>query len=522
MDSWNHPAGHPELEHSHEAPGHRVLMVSAEIFPLAKTGGLGDVCAALPRALAELGLDLRLLMPGYTQALDLVQAPRTLLDLGSVLGVEDLRLVEGRLPDSGLPVWLVDAPRLYRRAGTPYQSASREDWPDNALRFAVLSHVALRVVQLREQLGWAPEIVHCHDWHTGLTPWLLRSLGRSRPASVFTIHNAAFQGNYPLDLAPRLGLPQELLGADGIEFYGQLSLLKAGIRFADRITTVSPGYAREITTPEFGCGLDGLLRARGGALSGILNGIDTELWNPLTDPHIAHRYGPADRSGKQDCKRKLQQQLGLAEDPEAPLAIMVNRLTRQKMADVTLEQLPGLLHDHPDLQFAMLGQGDTDLERGYSELAQAFRGRVSSSIGYCEPEAHRLQAGGDLLLHGSRYEPCGLTQMYAMRYGTLPVVRRVGGLADSVVDAGDDASSEEATGFCFDEAHGEALRSGVERGLRLRQERAGAWQRLQQHAMSRDFGWRRSAQSYRRLYGELRRALPPRTIPEPDRSLVPA
>jgi len=405
------------------------------------------------------------------------------------------------MPDSDLPVWLLDSPSLFRRPGSPYQSPEGRDWDDNALRFAVFCHAVARVSQTGDGSGWRPQVVHCNDWHSGLVPLLLKRLPAPRPRSVFTIHNAAFQGNFPLALAPRLGIPGELLGPDGIEFYGQLSFLKAGIRYADRITTVSPRYAEEILTPEFGCGMDGLLRARRDALSGVLNGIDTSVWNPRTDPLITRGYSADDRSGKQACKQSLQQQLGLDVDARKPLAIMVNRLTRQKMADTVLDRLPDLLQRHPDLQFAMLGQGERDLEQGFSTLQQAFPGRVSTHIGYNEPEAHRLHAGGDILLHGARFEPCGLTQMYAMRYGTVPVVRRVGGLADTVEDTAGKGATQ--TGFAFEQDSGEALEKAVDRCIEARVRRPEAWRRLQRRGMDKDFSWQRPAGAYRRLYHRL-------------------
>jgi len=487
--------------------GERVLVVTSEVYPLAKTGGLADVCAALPAALAELGADVRLLLPGYPAALDQLESPRVLARFGPLLGIEGVRLVAGRIPDSGLEAWLVDCPSLYLRPGGIYQSSDGLEWSDNALRFGLLCEAAAALALGRVDVGWRPHIVHCNDWHTGLVPLLVKRGGATRPRSVFTLHNAAFQGNYPLAVAERLGLGAALAGPKGIEFYGQLSFLKAGLVHADRITTVSPTYAREILTPEFGCGMDGVLQARGSALSGILNGIDTRLWDPAADPLIERPYSVHAPGGKLACKRALQEQLGLAVDGQRPLAIMVNRVTRQKMADVVLASLPELLQRHPQLQFAMLGQGDQDLEQGFAEIAQAFRGRISASIGFSEPAAHRLHAGGDLLLHGSRFEPCGLTQMYAMRYGTLPVVRRIGGLADTVVDAGRDASdarvAEEANGFDFTDSSGEALMDAVGRGIDTWERRPQSWRQLKMQAMSRDFGWKHSAQRYRGLYAGL-------------------
>lgn len=470
----------------------RVLLASAEIYPFAKTGGLADVCAALPRALRALGADVRVVLPGYESALDALRAPRVAADLGSLLGFSPVRILEGEAPDTGLPVWLLDCPPLYRRPGTPYQDAQRVDWPDNALRFGVFCHAAARLALGEAGLAWRPEVLHCHDWHTGLAPYLVARAGRERPRTVFTIHNAAFQGCFPLAMAERLGLPAQVLDPDAMEFYGQLSFLKAGMRYAERLTTVSRSYARELLTPELGCGLEGLIAARAGDFVGILNGIDTELWNPATDDFIARRYSAEDLDGKAACKTELQKASGLAADAGAPLIAFASRLTMQKMADVSLERLPGMLAQHPRMQFVLLGCGERSIEAGFSNLAKDFPGRVGIRIGYSEAEEHRLHAGADILLHGARFEPCGLTQMYAMRYGALPVVRRVGGLADTVSDG--------ENGFVFEEADGDAMEDALHRSLDAYASPSAAWRRLQQHAMNDDFGWARPARRYLEVY----------------------
>ena len=476
----------------------RVQFVAAEIFPLAKTGGLADVCAALPRALAERGVDVRLTMPAYESALDQALAPVVAADLGEVLGVERVRLLRARAPDSGLPLWLVDAPALFRRSGGPYQDAEGRDWPDNARRFAVLAHAAARIALGRAGLDWVPDVVHCHDWHAGLVPLLLRAAAE-RPASLFTVHNMSFQGTFPESTLGGLGLPVAGL-TDGLEFYGQLSFLKAGLSFADGLTTVSETYAREIQTPEFGHGLDGLVRQRASALTGILNGIDTELWNPRIDPFLAATFARDDLAGKRACKAALQSEFGLDLDPTAPLMISVCRLTGQKMADVVLDSLPAMLSRWPRLQFALLGRGEAWLEHGFMRLAQGFPGRVSVRIGYDERQAHRLHGGGDMILHGSRFEPCGLAQMYAMRYGTVPVVSRVGGLADTVCDADSRAIIEgRASGVVFGPPTAAGLTEGVARALDLFSQPV-AWRKIQRHAMVADFSWRQSAKSYHRRY----------------------
>ena len=478
----------------------RVLLAAAEIYPFAKTGGLADVCAALPRALAALGAEVRVLLPGYESALDTLKAPRVAADLDTVLGVGPIRLLEGE-SDAGVTVWLLDCPRLYRRPGSPYQDANGVDWPDNALRFGVFSHAIARVALGVVKPGWRPQIVHCHDWHTGLAPYLLTRARGERPRTVFTIHNAAFQGCFPLDMATRLGLPDDVLHPDGIEFYGQLSFLKAAIRYADRLTTVSPSYARELLLPEFGCGLEGLIAARAKDFVGILNGIDTERWNPATDNYIAQRYSAENLEGKSACKAELQKESGMAADPGAPILAFASRLTAQKMADVALERLPALLARHRRMQFVLVGSGEASIEAGFRELARQFPGQVGLRIGYSEADEHRLHAGADLLLHGARFEPCGLAQMYAMRYGALPVVRRVGGLADTVSDG--------ENGFVFEEADGVAMEQALERSLDAFAGRPGpVWRQLQQHAMNDDFSWEAPAREYMAVYhGEARPGL---------------
>jgi starch synthase len=482
----------------------RVLVVAAEIFPLAKTGGLADVVGALPKALAQLGIDVRLMLPAYPSALEGATDGARAAPLGRIAGA-DVVLLSARMPDSGLPVYLVDAPELYRRDGSPYMDESGVDWPDNARRFGVLCHAAARVALGEAGLDWQPDVVHCHDWHTGLVPLLLaharRRHGDTRPRSVFTIHNAAFAGRFSFDAVRDLSLPPHACSVDGAEFYGDFSFLKAGIRYADKISAVSPTYAREICTPEYGCGFDGLLRARRSDLVGIMNGIDDRLWDPANDPHLAQAYSRERPDGKAACKADLQRELGLALNPAAPLAIFVSRITTQKMADVVLERLPGILHRRPQLQFALLGRGDRNLEAGFRALPEAFPGRVTINIQYSEQLAHRLHGGGDLLLHGSRFEPCGLTQLYAMRYGTVPVVRRVGGLADSVVDEG---SQPDANGFVFEQADGDALAAGLERGVDAYEKSKDRWARLQRNAMAADFSWVSSARGYAALYAAAR------------------
>jgi starch synthase len=482
----------------------RSLFVSSEIYPLAKTGGLADVSAALPIALSSLGVDVRLVMPGYPEALD--TAADLKLEAQCAENGAPTRLLRGRLPDSGLPVWLIDCPALFKRAGGLYQNPEGEDWHDNHHRFSLLARVAAKLAAGDVVSDWRADVVHANDWHTGLLPLLLKRRTNTPPATLFTIHNLAFQGLFPAEALGELKLPEELLGPDGIEFYGRISFLKAGIRYSDRFNTVSPSYAREILTPEFGCGLDGLLNNRAGDLSGILNGIDRDVWNPASDPFLPARFDAHAMAGKHVCKAELQRELGLDHAADTPLIVWASRLAHQKMADTTLEMLPALMQR--DVQFALIGEGDPAYERGFAELAQAHPGRVAVRIGYEEALAHRFYAGGDVLLHPSRFEPCGLTPQYAMRYGTIPVVSSVGGLNDTVRDADEQAMrADTATGFSFREQSVAAMLAGLHRALDVYVQ-PFSWRRLQRRAMGQDFGWQASAKRYLALYRALAPLVP--------------
>jgi len=478
----------------------RVLFVAAEAFPLAKTGGLGDVAAALPAALSERGADVRLLMPGYPRALEMLAGARTEARIQDLLGVRDGRLVSGWLPGSGVRTWLVDAPALYQRPGGPYADADGREWPDNALRFSYLSHVGA-LLALGLAAYWKADVVHANDWHTGLLPMILAQAGARRPRSVFTIHNLAFQGNVPFETARAVGVPASALTIDGCEFYGRASFMKAGIRYADRVTTVSPTYAREILTPELGCGLDGLLRSRAADLRGVLNGVATGQWTPAGDPHLPAGFSARDISGKRACKAALQQELGLPVEPDRPLLGFISRLTHQKMADVLVQALPWLADQ--GAQFALVGDGCPELSGAFEAAARSRPESLAVRIGYQEPLAHRICAGADMLLAPARFEPCGLTQLYGMRYGAIPIVRRTGGLADTVVDADRRALlSGAATGFSFQEPTTAGLTRAIRRALRAYGEPL-AWRRLQRQAMVQDFSWDESAGRYLEIYGEV-------------------
>jgi starch synthase len=473
----------------------RLMFVCAEFYPLAKTGGLADVCAALPRVLTRQGVDARVMLPAYPSVLASVDDAREVLLLP-----DGGRILLARTSDNLLPIYLFDQPDLFRRPGSPYQDPERRDWPDNHRRYAAFCRAATLLALHGDAEGWAPDLVHVHDWHAALVPALLALHDGPRPPVVLTIHNLAYQGNFPLGAAAEAELPAALLGTGVAEFYGQFSFLKAGISTADRLTTVSPTYAREILTPEHGAGLDGVLRTRAADLIGIMNGVDADVWNPENDPYLASHYTARDLSGKLACKAALQQELGLEASPESPLICFVNRLTHQKMAEAVLEMLPAMAGR--GIQFVLHGQGDPDLENAFA--AQTGQSpQVVLRVGYQEDLAHRLTAGADISLIPSRFEPCGLTALYAMRYGALPVSRPVGGLADSVVDAGDAAEpSGDATGFNFGGDGASGLLAGLDRA-RIRFAHRDAWQRMQRTAMQRDFSWQTAARHYLALYDEL-------------------
>jgi starch synthase len=480
----------------------KILHVAAEVFPLVKTGGLADVVAALPAALAEQGADVRLLLPGLPAVMDGVKHSKTVIDVGACFGALRVRLLLARMPGSALPVYVIDAPYLYRRNGSPYQDSHGEEWADNLQRFALLGWLAAHLAADDADPRWVPDVVHAHDWHAAMACAYMADHGPTAAASVFTVHNLAFQGLFPMHDRAVLGLASRLMSPAGLEFHGQLSFMKAGLKFADRVTTVSPNYAREIATHEFGCGLDGVIRGRGNAVVGILNGIDPALWNPATDTAIAKPYDAERLQGKTACRRALQAELGLDVDEGALLLTVVSRLTAQKGLDLVLSAMPELLA--AGVQFAVQGTGEPALEAAFRIAQQAHPGRVHVHIGYDEARAHRLVAGADVIAVPSRFEPCGLTQMYGLRYGTLPVVRRVGGLADTVVDASEAAvASDTATGFTFDAATPAAFQRAMQRALAAHRNPA-LWRQLMLRGMSQPLSWEGPARDYLALYAAAR------------------
>ena len=463
----------------------RILFVTPECAPLTKTGGLGDVSAALPAALRSLGHDVRVLLPGYGAVLAALPQARDLAPL-ELLGAP------ARLLEAG-DFLVLDCPPLYRRDGGPYQNADGADWPDNAQRFGVLSRAAALLSGGASPLKWRPQVVHCNDWPCGLAPVYL-SFESARAAAVMTVHNLAFQGVFDPSWLKPLALPAATFSIEGVEFYGRLSFLKGGLAYADAITTVSPTYAREIQSEELGCGLDGLLRARRDALSGIVNGIDADAWDPQRDPHIAQPYGRWTLERKGASKERLQRRLGLAPDAERPLLGTVCRFTEQKGIDLiaeAAEELIGL-----PAQLAVLGTGERRFEERLRSLAGRHAGSFGLAVGFDEALAHLVEAGADVFLMPSRFEPCGLSQMYSQRYGTLPVARATGGLVDTVSDG--------ETGFLFARASRAELLAAVRRALEARRDER-RWREMQRRAMERDFSWAAPARQYAALYSRLAR-----------------
>ena len=481
----------------------RVLYITAELYPWVKSGGLGDVAAALPPALIAEGIDVRLLLPGFRGFLDAFPGITDIVRLTTPFAGERVRVGLARLPGTDSLAYLVDHPVFYDRAGSPYQSPDGSDWPDNHRRFGLFGWIAAELARGADP-GWRPDILHGHDWHTGLAPAYLaaRPPTEGHVPTVFTVHNLAYRGPFPGAVFPELALPSEFFSIAGVEFFGMVSFIKAGLFYSDRLTTVSPTYAREIQTPAFGWGLDGLLRTRANVLTGILNGVDPRFWDPRHDTNLPQTYGTEDAAaGKRAAKAALQRRLGLEPIESAPLFGAVSRLTPQKGLDLVLAGLSDLVAGGG--QLALLGSGDGDLEQAFAAAAERYRGRVGVMVGYDEGLAHLIIGGSDGILVPSRFEPCGLTQLYALRYGALPLVRRVGGLADTVVDATATSLAESlATGFAFDDDSPSALMSAIGRAAALFRERE-IWQRMMRRGMTRDFSWAAAARRYAAVYRTL-------------------
>ncbi len=480
----------------------RALAVASEISPLIKTGGLADVAGALPGALASNNVDTVTLIPGYPAVLAALPQARSIYEFGEYFG-GPARLLAAMAGE--LDLFVLDAPHLYLREGGLYGDKDGVDYPDNALRFAALARLASSIAQGMLQ-DYRPDILHAHDWQGALAPAYLHYSdgGARRPPTVLTIHNIAFQGKFPKSTLGALGFPPESFSIDGVEFYGDIGFLKAGLQFADRITTVSPTYAAEIMTAEYGMGLEGLLRARASDVVGILNGVDEDIWNPAKDGRIPVNYNQAWLPLRPRNKAALQQSFGLHADPQALLIGVVSRLSWQKGLDLLLEALPEILT--PSTQLVLLGAGEKTLEQGFVDASRKYPGRVGAKIGYDEGVSHLVQAGADVFLVPSRFEPCGLTQLYALRYGAVPVVARVGGLEDTIIDANEMAlKSGVATGFQFSPVTTDALIAALRRAHNIFADKV-QWRHIQSNGMKTDVSWRNPAQRYAQLYRELLKA----------------
>lgn len=475
----------------------KVLHVCSELYPLLKTGGLADVLGALPAAQKEIGVDARILIPAYPAILAGIPHTAVVAEFNTFAGYVVLRYGEY----NGVGVYLIDAPHLYAREGNPYHDPWYNDYGDNYKRFALLGWVGAELATGLDY-WWRAEVVHSHDWHAGLASAYLHSKGR--PAkSVFTIHNLAYQGYFSYHHLFELGLPMEMFHVNGLELHGQISYLKAGLYYSDAVTAVSPTYAKEITTPEFGYGLQGLLTTldQQGKLVGILNGVDENIWHPNNDTYIQHRYKLKSMTGKRENKQDLQAYFNLPQNPEALLFVMVTRLTEQKGVDLLLECADEIIRQGG--QLAILGSGAPHLEGWIKWLAEQHPQHIAAKIGYDEALSHLMVAGGDVILVPSRFEPCGLTQLYGLKYGTLPLVRSTGGLADTVVQCTVENIKEGiATGFVFEHATADALREAINEAFALWQKQR-LWFNVRAVAMEQDFSWHLAAHRYQELYGKI-------------------
>jgi starch synthase len=471
----------------------RVLSVASELYPIIKTGGLADVAGALPIALRAEGIEVRSLVPGYPAVVDRLETAERVLEWPLFFGGAT-RLLQASCGE--LDLFVIDAPHLFGRPGNPYTSPEGVDWPDNGLRFAALSRMAADI-GLGDVPAFVPDVVHLHDWQAGLAPAYLRYSNRRHAGTVMTVHNLAYQGKFPPALLDEFGLPPESFATQGVEYYGTIGFLKAGLQFADRITTVSPTYAKEIQSEEGGMGLGGLLRARARDLTGILNGIDVTVWDPATDQNLPVHFSAGDLTGRVAAKAALQQRFGLEPMPDALLLGVISRITWQKGLDLLLHALPTIFGE--GIQLVLLGTGDTNLEIGFRSASQARAGQCGVVTGYDETLAHLIQAGSDALVVPSRFEPCGLTQLCALRYGAIPIVSRVGGLEDTISDVDDDAMP---TGFKFGPVTAENLVRAIGRAHAAFRERP-LWRQLQANGMDTDVSWRGPASRYAELFREI-------------------
>ena len=478
----------------------KILYISSEAYPLIKTGGLADVAGSLPPTLLKNNQNVRLLIPAYPDVKKKL-VKKKIIATTSYYNLPT-SIIESRLPGTNVVVWAVDCPSAFERPGGPYTNQHGEPWDDNALRFAIFCRVAVDIAIDKLKIDWQPDLVHCNDWQSGLIPALL-SLYKNRPATVFTIHNLAYQGVFDYQTFVDLQLPDELWSMDGLEFYNQLSFIKGGLVFADKITTVSPQYAKEILQPEFGYGLNELLQYRKNDLSGILNGIDGKFWNPGTDKFLTQKYNKRSLNKKSDNKISLQKELDLTIDKSIPMIGMISRLVEQKGLEIILESLTHL--SQLPCQLVFLGTGEIHYESQLKQWAQKHPDKINVVIGYNESLAHQIEASSDIYLMPSTFEPCGLNQLYSLAYGTIPIVNHVGGLADTVVNSTQkNIKNGTANGFVLKQYSATALTHAVEYALSLYQDN-NTWRQLQINAMSNDYSWQVSAEHYISLYDAIKR-----------------
>jgi len=482
----------------------KILYCSPEVTPFSKTGGLADVSGSLPKALAEIGCDTRVITPRYRKVTDSPIRLRKIIDsLSFSIGprTEECELFEGRLPDSDVPVYFVSNDRYFNRKGL-YQEDGK-DYEDNLERFSFFSMAVLYSIR---KLGWAPDIIHCNDWQTSLIPVYLKTLiVGDKPLrefykgsrTILTIHNLGYQGLFEGDKLHLTGLDERIFTIHGLEYYGKINLLKGGIIFSDILTTVSPTYSREIQTEEGGCGLEGVLRERGSDLYGILNGVDYSEWDPSIDEHIVVRYGLDSLDRKKICKKDLQKTCGL-EIKDIPLIGMISRLDTHKGMDILIEIMDELMH--ADIQMVILGTGKPEYEEILKRLARKYVDKLSVNLFFDTPLAHKIEAGSDILLIPSKYEPCGLNQLYSFRYGTIPLAHKTGGLADTITDyIPSNIVSNRATGFLFYHYSAEDFLQALLLALAVYED-VPRWNRLMMTGMEADFSWKRSAGEYVKLY----------------------
>jgi len=486
-----------------------ILFASSEAHPMIKTGGLADVAGSLPRAIRNLHHDIRVVIPAYQSVLKKAENYSLVAHL-ELEGVQQpVRILAGRLPGSKVTLYLVDSPQHFDRAGNPYTMKAGSAWPDNAERFTAFCRATEALAMDSAGLDWQPDIVHCNDWQSALVPPLL-ARHDEHPATLFTIHNLAYQGLFDWKVFKELDLPADFWSTEALEFHNQFSFIKGGLVFADWITTVSPTYAEEIQTSDYGYGLEGLIRHRQDNLTGIVNGVDYSVWNPGRDPYIPVPYSARSLTHKRENKQALQEHFALPVDDTIPVFAVISRLVEQKGIDLILDIIPQLVTRQA--QLVVLGSGDSKLEAAIHAAVTDYPQHIAAHIGYDEALSHHMEAGADIFLMPSRFEPCGLNQIYSQRYGTVPIVRRTGGLADTVTDTlPATLEAKTATGFSFTNATAVALLAAVDRALGCYRQ-PEIWQQLVCTGMRQDFSWKRSAQRYLELYEKVLARRTARTV----------